>query len=146
MEAGHSTSQSDFDMLFTKNVPHIHAKIFLSMDYDSFKSCLMVSKTWNKLLTSESFKKMGKSKFELWLFDATKAGYADVVHRLLQLGAEPDKLRTRNFGRTALHWAVNYSYTWTMRYNDVVKVRSFLTSARVRICGVKGNQVHISIL
>ena len=116
MKTINNKKKSAFDMLFTRNVPHIHAKIFLSMDYDSFKSCLMVSKTWNQLLTSESLKKMVKSKFELWLFDATKAGCADVVRRLLQLGAEPDKFRTRKFGRTALHWAASYGY------KNVVKV------------------------
>ena len=116
MKTINNKKKSAFDMLLTRNVPHIHAKIFLSMDYDSFKSCLMVSKTWNQLLTSQSFKKMGKSKFELWLFDATKAGDADAVHCLLQLGAEPDKFRTRKFGRTALHWAASYGY------KNVVKV------------------------
>ena len=116
METTNNMEKSAFDMLFTRNVPHIHAKIFLSMDYDSFKSCLMVSKTWNQLLTSESLKKMVKSKYDEWLFDATKAGDADAVRRHLQLGAEPDKFRTRTFGRTALHWAASYGY------KNVVKV------------------------
>ena len=116
MKTINNKKKSAFDMLFTRNVPHIHAKIFLSMDYDSFKSCLMVSKTWNQLLTSESLKKMVKSKYDVWLFDATKAGEADVVCRLLQLGAKPDKFRTRKFGRTALHWAASYGY------KNVVKV------------------------
>ena len=46
-----------FDVLFTKSVPHILEKIFISLDYESFKNCCKVSKAWNKLLTSESFQK-----------------------------------------------------------------------------------------
>ena len=107
---------SAFDLLFKRNVPHILEKIFLSMDYDSFKSCLMVSKMWNQLLTSESFKRKGKSRFDKWLFKAAVAGQVDSVHLLLQLGAEPDKFMSQNSGRTALHWAV------TLNHIDVVKV------------------------
>ena len=61
-----------FNMLFTRSVPHIHEKIFLSMDYESFKNCLEVSKSWNNLLISEHFQLMGKPVFclqlqkELW--------------------------------------------------------------------------------
>ena len=44
-----------FDKLFTKSVPHILEKIFLSLDYKSFKTCLDVSKTWRDLLNSDSF-------------------------------------------------------------------------------------------
>ena len=40
-----------FDTLFTKNVPHIMEKIFLSLDPASFKACLDVSKSWNEVLT-----------------------------------------------------------------------------------------------
>ena len=52
-----------FDMLFTKNVPHILEKIFLSLDYKSFKKCLKVNNTWYELLRSESFKKKARSVF-----------------------------------------------------------------------------------
>ena len=44
-----------FDTLFTKHVPHILEKIFLSLDYESFKSCCQASNAWKKVLTSESF-------------------------------------------------------------------------------------------
>ena len=53
-----------FDTLFTKSVPHILEKIFFSLDYESFKICKEVSITWNKLLTSESFKRLGKSIYQ----------------------------------------------------------------------------------
>ena len=97
---------SPFDLLFKKSVPHILEKIFLHhMDYDSFKSCLLVNKTWRNLLTSEPFKRMGKSRFEEWLLKAASAGQADAVHHLLQLGAEPDRFKGPCSGRTPLHWA-----------------------------------------
>ena len=53
-----------FDTLFTKSVPHILEKIFFSLDYESFKASMEVNNSWNKLLTSESFKKMGESVFQ----------------------------------------------------------------------------------
>ena len=49
-----------FGTLFTKSVPHILEKIFLFLDYESFKTCLEVSKVWRELLKSESFKKRAK--------------------------------------------------------------------------------------
>ena len=96
---------SVFDTLFKKDVPHILEKIFLSLDYSSFKSCLMVNKTWNQFLTSDSLKRNGKSKFEEWLFKAAMAGQVGAVQHLLELGAEPDKYIGNYSGRTALHWA-----------------------------------------
>ena len=52
-----------FDELFIRSVPHILEKIFFSLDYKSFKICMEVNNIWNDLLTSESFKKIGKSVF-----------------------------------------------------------------------------------
>ena len=49
-----------FGTLFTKSVPHILEKIFFSLDYESVKNCLEVSKVWHELLKSESFKKRAK--------------------------------------------------------------------------------------
>ena len=46
-----------FDILFAKNVPHILEKIFLSLDYESFKNCVKVNDAWKNLLTSEAFKR-----------------------------------------------------------------------------------------
>ena len=56
-------AECEFDRLFTKRVLHIHEKIFFSLDYESFKKCLEVSKSWNALLLSESFLRRGKSVF-----------------------------------------------------------------------------------
>ena len=53
-----------FDKLFTINVPHILERIFFSLDYESFKACLKVNKTWHKLLSSEAFQRWGKSAFQ----------------------------------------------------------------------------------
>ena len=82
-----------FDMLFTRSVPHILEKIFLSLDYKSFKACLDVSKTWNELLKSESYRAKGKSVFlgdlseeEEELFNAAKNGDAVNVRKFLSSG------------------------------------------------------------
>ena len=53
----------EFDKLLSKVVPHIHEKIFFSMDYASFKNCLEVSVQWHEMLTSESFKRKGQYVF-----------------------------------------------------------------------------------
>ena len=93
---------SPFDLLFKKNVPHILEKIFLYLDYESYKSCLMVDKTWNHFLTSESFKRIGKSTFDWWLWDLLfkhddlvfkdvtfdQKKCLDDIYHLLQLGAD----------------------------------------------------------
>ena len=63
---------SAFDTLLTRNVPHILEKIFLSLDYKSFITCRRVSKTWNELLTSESFQKKEKSVYIMELRDCIK--------------------------------------------------------------------------
>ena len=44
-------------------MPHILEKIFLSLDYESYKQCLEVSTTWKTLLTSESYLEIGRSVF-----------------------------------------------------------------------------------
>ena len=52
-----------FGSLFAKNVPHILEKIFLSLDYESYNTCMKVSRVWNKLLTSELYQRKGRSLF-----------------------------------------------------------------------------------
>ena len=49
---GEDMDSCAFDKLFTNSVPHILEKVFFSLDYNSFKSCLEVSRTWNEQLTS----------------------------------------------------------------------------------------------
>ena len=60
---GDTMDQCAFDKLFTKSVPHILEEIFLSLNYNSFKTCLNVSRTWRKLLTSDSYQAKGKLVF-----------------------------------------------------------------------------------
>ena len=86
-------SSSPFDKLFAKSVPHIHEKIFLSLDYESFKNCLEVNFIWHKLLTSEAYKTVAKAKFKFeiaydqWkLCVAAGAGNGEEVKRLLSSG------------------------------------------------------------
>ena len=52
-----------FDKLFSKSVPHILEKIFLSLDYESYKTCMEVNQSWKELFFSESYMKKSKSVF-----------------------------------------------------------------------------------
>ena len=80
---------SHFNSLFTKSVPHILEKIFFALDYKSFKECLEVSNSWNNLLTSERFQRVGQSVFgvdiekELW--NASRDGNTAEVKRILSI-------------------------------------------------------------
>ena len=81
---------SPFDMLFEKYVPHIPEKIFFSLDYVSFKTCLKVSSAWKELLASESYQTKGRSVFQKEILDdeeklceAAKNGDVDNVQRLI---------------------------------------------------------------
>lgn len=49
-----------FDKLFTKSVPHILEKIFLSLDYASFNNCQEVCNEWKAFLGSEQFNRRAK--------------------------------------------------------------------------------------
>ena len=63
METEVNLDYSAIEALFSKNLPHLLEKIFFSLDYESYKRCLEVSDVWRNLLTSDSFKKRGKSVF-----------------------------------------------------------------------------------
>ena len=82
----------EFDKLFTKFVPHILEKIFFSMDYESYKNCLEVSKSWNNLFTSESFLRRGKSVFsediQKELRVAARRGNVDIIRRVLSFDSK----------------------------------------------------------
>ena len=56
-------ASSDLNTLFAKNVPHILEKVFLNLDYESYKTCLEVNNEWKELLTSTSYQKTGKYVF-----------------------------------------------------------------------------------
>ena len=82
-----------FDTLSGKHVPHILDKIFLSLDYESFKTCTEVNSVWKRLLTSESFQKKAKSVFrqeikedEKKLWQMSQSGNTNEVRRIMSLG------------------------------------------------------------
>ena len=89
MDRGKIETHCPFDTLFTKNVPHILEDIFLSLDFESYTECLEVNKTWNRMLTSQSFKKKAQLEFpdlqkELWL--ASMWGKDEKVRRIISSG------------------------------------------------------------
>ena len=93
MDKGETTGPSAFDMLVGRNVPHVLEKIFFSLDYASFKTCLKLSKTWHELLTSERFQKKGKSVYRKdileeknKLMNASMNGNIQEVRRILSSG------------------------------------------------------------
>ena len=102
-----------FDKLFTRNVPHILEKIFFSLDFDSFNACHEVSTSWYDLLSSESFKKIGRYLFqqeiesnERDLFDAIRKGKIDVLRRILSYKMVDVKCITKFTGLTPLYLAI----------------------------------------
>ena len=113
-----------FDKLFTRSVPHILEKIFFSLDFDSFTACHEVSNSWYDLLSSESFRKIGRSMFqreietiELDLFDGVRKGRIDEVRRLLSRKMmDVNYITDGNEGFTALHQAIRY------RQMEIIKI------------------------
>ena len=56
---------SGFDLLLKRSVPHIWEKIFLSLDYASFRNCRRVCPQWNNVLENDSFCAKVKSTFPI---------------------------------------------------------------------------------
>ena len=52
-----------FDILLSKNVPHILENIFFALDYESYKTRLEVNSTWRELLTSERYRTRARTVF-----------------------------------------------------------------------------------
>ena len=108
-----------FDILFSKNVPHVLERIFLSIDYESYKACCQVSKYWNGLLTSEDFVRKGRSVFHQAILDderrliiSIQEGDTRGVRRLLLT----KMLNVYCTLPTSLHMAVRAGH------NDMVKL------------------------
>ena len=107
-----------FETLFSKSVPHIMEKIFLSLDYESFKKCQSVSKAWNELLISKSLLQKAKNVFQeeikddqekLWF--ASRDGKIKEVRRLLgsrMVDVNMCTLHINNVRWTPLHMASVY--------------------------------------
>ena len=80
--------QNGFNKLMATNAPHIHEKILLSLDYDTFKNCRGVCKTWDELLDTKSFQEKAytayKLEVEMKLLKFSKKGNAEEVKKLLE--------------------------------------------------------------
>ena len=113
MELQQDLDSSAFNMLFTTSVPHVLETIFLSLDYESFKECLKVSKVWNQLLTSVAYQLKAQLKFQkeirrdqcYLIIQAAGGGNISNVRRLLSSGMLNINFINPN-GTTALHQAV----------------------------------------
>ena len=100
--------QCSFNLLFTKSVPHILEKIFLSLDFESFKKCQRVCKAWNELLISESLLRKYKEeivKEQNALFTASFNGNPVEVKRILSNGMANMANSFKDFPSTPLHMA-----------------------------------------
>ena len=115
MDMRDTTEPSGFDKLLSKNVPHIFEKIFLSLDYESFKRCLEVNSAWKGLLSSGSIKVKAKLTFKEEILEegkklviATEDGNKDVAIRILSKDCGLlDINSTTTDGSTALHFAAS---------------------------------------
>ena len=115
---------SIFEKLFSKNVPHILEKIFLFLDYKSYKVCLDVSVVWRNLLMSKTFQMKAKSVFhkeilldELNLWHAANVGNKEQVEQILASGmVNPDSGLTNPWSQTAISVAAQNGHT------DIIKL------------------------
>jgi len=107
-----------FDVLFAKSVPHLLEKIFFSLDYESYKTCMEVNRLWCKLLKSASYLKRARGIFQkeishdgLKLHCAARNGKLDDVTRLLSTGMlEADCLPAPCIYQTSLYVAASHGH------------------------------------
>ena len=96
MDGHQIISLGKFDTLFNKSVPHILEEIFFGLDYDSFMSCSKVCKTWNVLLSTESYHARSeelllvKNKREEEFCDHIINGDVDEISNLITSGVKPN--------------------------------------------------------
>ena len=111
MSNGSITDLKGFDKLLAKNVPLIHQKIILSLDYETFKKSGDVCQVWRGLMASEALQAKAKSVYwrevkreqERKLLKASWLGDIKEVQRLLSRGVSPNYVDRS--GRTALSYA-----------------------------------------
>ena len=90
MESRQTYSLNAFGASSTRSVPHILEKIFFSLDYKSFKTCMTVNKTWRKLLSTKPYLRrleellIEKQETEKMLYDASKDGNVEAVKGLIK--------------------------------------------------------------
>ena len=119
-----------FDKLFTKSVPHILETIFLSLDFESFNTCLEVSTTWRLLLTAEPCRQKVKSVFhaeifcdEWKLWQAAKEGNVEKVRSLLSSIFVDVNCLKGGFESTPLYEAVcNYYKSAPSNHKNVIQL------------------------
>ena len=75
----------NFDTLFSKNVPHILEKIFLFLDYKSFKTCREVNSEWSEFLASERLITQAKCVFKAGILEDERTLHAAVEHDITDL-------------------------------------------------------------
>ena len=90
MAADEQNAPVQFFSWFSTSFPHILQKIFFSLDYQSYKTCLEVSNEWKSVLTSETYKTKVKSVFKKGIMEDEKKlnvaagqGNTDEVRELL---------------------------------------------------------------
>ena len=106
-------SPCNFDILFSKNVPHILEKTFFFLDYESYKNCLEVSREWKGVLTSKRHISKGRLVFEEKIVEdekklciAATLGNTNKVRKLLESGMIDVNCNTGS-DWTPLHWAAD---------------------------------------
>jgi len=120
MEAQKSKGKCTFNKLLNIRVPHILEMIFFSLDYASFRKCKEVNKAWQELITSKSFKKIGKLTFrkeiEKNLWQALDVGNLPMVREILSSGMVNVDCIKKEYKMTPLFFAAQAGF------NDIVQV------------------------
>ena len=105
-------TESPFDPIFQRNVPHILEKIFFYLDYESYLKCTEVTKTWKKMLLSESFQRRAKIVYKKDIlidqdkfFHFSYVGDSGAVDKFISCRLVDVNSETLS-GKTALHYAL----------------------------------------
>ena len=124
-----------FNVLFTRNVPHILEKIFLSLDLESYANCQEVSSVWKNLLTSENY--LGKAKmaivkgFEGWSLAMMRDFLTDldyVQEKLLKEGLKEKNLTRNGTSLIAINSMSLLLDMWRVSYPETEETEQTLLS------------------
>ena len=81
-----------FGAVLPRKFPHILEQIFLYLDYESFKTCFEVCKTWKELMVSDRVQREAKDIFyaeieedNKKLVRAAREGRMSIIIRLLSI-------------------------------------------------------------
>ena len=113
-------TESPFDTIFKRNVPHILEKIFFYLDFESYLKCIEVKNTWKNMLLSDSFQKRAKKFYRLEekLRNLSFAGNSDAVHKLVSCGLVEVNCQNES-GKTPLHYALMGTHEATKTLLDL---------------------------